>query len=207
MLIGLDFDNTIVCYDRLFHRLAVERDYIPEALPIRKQSVRDFMRRAGREDDWTELQGIAYGPRITDAEPFPGVKQFLTCCRLAGVRVAIVSHKSRLPFRGEQYDLHAAAHKFLETHGFYRTSDTGLSRDDVFFEPTLPKKLHRIGMLGCSAFVDDLPELLAEPAFPSGVQKVLFDPADVHPDGSGYTRVSTWQACVDVLLAERETFV
>ena len=29
MLVGLDFDNTIVCYDGLFHWLAAERSFVP----------------------------------------------------------------------------------------------------------------------------------------------------------------------------------
>ncbi len=39
MLVGLDFDNTIVCYDRLFHRLASERGFITEAVPATKGAV------------------------------------------------------------------------------------------------------------------------------------------------------------------------
>ena len=75
MLIGLDFDNTIVCYDRLFHRLAVERGLMPPALARDegKPSETTFAR-PDEKTTWTELQGIAYGPRIADAEPFPGVK-------------------------------------------------------------------------------------------------------------------------------------
>jgi len=206
MLVGLDFDNTIVCYDRLFHQLAAERGLIPPGLPATKQTVRDFLRTAGREADWTELQGTAYGPRITAAESFPGVKEFLARCRAAGVRVAVVSHKSRRPYRGAGHDLHAAAHAFLAAHGFYESSDTGLSPDRVFLEETLAAKLGRVGSLGCAAFVDDLPEVLTEPAFPAGVGKVLFDPADAHPDGPGYTRVTSWVACGYALLARREVF-
>src|SRR5881392_3621645 len=74
MLVGLDFDNTIVCYDRLFHRLATERGLLPHGVAENKGAVRDYLRSIGREDDWTEMQGVGYGPRISDAEPFPGVK-------------------------------------------------------------------------------------------------------------------------------------
>ena len=49
MLVGLDFDNTIVCYDRLFHRLARERGLIPEHVPATKGAVRDHLRNVGRE--------------------------------------------------------------------------------------------------------------------------------------------------------------
>jgi hypothetical protein len=52
--------------------------------------------------------------------------------------------------------------------------------------------------------VDDLPELLAEPAFPAGARKVLFDPADVHAEEPGYVRVSSWEACGEALLAPWE---
>jgi FMN phosphatase YigB (HAD superfamily) len=202
MLVGLDFDNTIVCYDGLFHRLAVERGLIPASLPATKQSVRDHLRAAGREDDWTELQGIAYGPRITDAVPFPGVTDCLRTLRKAGVGVAVVSHKTRHPYRGVRHDLHAAAHGFLRAHGFYKADVTGLSPDRVFLELTLSAKLARVAALGCDAFVDDLPELLSEPAFPAGVRKILFDPAGAHRDEGADARVRSWAEVGEAILAE-----
>ncbi|VTT99820.1 Uncharacterized protein OS=uncultured bacterium GN=ACD_46C00180G0003 PE=4 SV=1 [Gemmataceae bacterium] len=201
MLIGLDFDNTIVRYDRLFHRLAVEGGLVPASVPATKQAVRDHLRASGREDDWSELQGVAYGPRIADAEPWPGVREFLGLCWDAGVQVAVVSHKTKHPYRGEKHDLHAAALHFLEAHGFY---DLGLSRDRVFLEPTLAEKLARVGALRCAAFVDDLPEVLAEAAFPARVRKVLFDPANAHGAARNVTRVTSWHACADALIAPRE---
>lgn len=200
MLVGLDFDNTIVCYDRLFHRLAVERGLVPAELPATKSAVRDHLRSAGREDEWTELQGVAYGPRITEAEPYPGVVEFLARCREAGVRVAVVSHKSRHPYRGPRHDLHAAANRFLQSHGFFDSGRTGLSADGVFLESTLAAKLGRIGSLGCAAFVDDLPEVLAEPAFPAGVRKVLFDPGANRVVDPTIARVTSWAGCANYLL-------
>jgi hypothetical protein len=200
MLIGLDFDNTIVCYDRLFHRLAVERGLVPPGIPASKSAVRDYLRAAGREEEWTELQGIAYGPRIVDADPFPGVLEFLARCRRAAVEVAIISHKTRRPYRGGDHDLHAAARAFLESHGFHDT-ESGLTRERVYFESTLGAKLARIGAAGCEAFVDDLPELLAEPAFPRKVRRVLFDPAGRFARDSRFDRVRSWLECGDKLLA------
>jgi hypothetical protein len=207
MRVGLDFDNTIACYDRLFHRLAVEHNLVPRRLPATKRAVRDYLRASGREDAWTELQGIAYGRRITEAEPFPGVREFLVRCRATGVEVVIVSHKTRHPFRGASHDLHSAAHEFLRAHGFYETGDTGLSTDRVYLELTLASKLARIGALGCGAFVDDLPELLAEPDFPAGVGKVLFDPADAHRGERRFTRRTSWADLGELLLAEGRVFV
>ena len=200
MRIGIDFDNTIVCYDRLFHRLARERGLLPEHVPATKGAVRDHLRSAGREDDWTELQGLGYGPRIAEAEPFPGVKEFLTRAKAAGIRVAVVSHKTRQPYLGPPHDLHAAAHAFLAAHGFYDTATTGLSPESVFLEPTKEAKLGRIASLGCDVFVDDLPEFLAEPAFPVRPWKILFDPADAAPDSDDYIRALSWDEVASLVL-------
>jgi len=201
MIIGLDFDNTIVCYDRLFHRLAMERGFVPCELPATKRSVRAHLRSNGLEEEWTMIQGIAYGPRISDAEPFPGVKEFLGQCHSRGIDVAIVSHKTRYPYRGEKYDLHTAAHTFLNRHGFYESRRTGLSSERVYFECSLGQKLERIGSLGCAAFVDDLPEVLAEPAFPAGTHKILFDPGGIDDGDQGYECVTSWASCADHLLS------
>jgi hypothetical protein len=192
MLVGLDFDNTIVCYDALFHRLATERGLLAEDVPATKGHVRDYLRRIGREDDWTEMQGEGYGPRIVDAQPFPDVKDFLNGCRRRGIRCVIISHKTRTPYLGPKYDLHAAAHSFLQAHGFYDTERTGLSPVSVYLELTKQAKLQRIGALGCDLFVDDLPEFLAEPTFAASVRKVLFDPASAYPDNADYYRAQSW---------------
>jgi hypothetical protein len=177
MLVGLDFDNTIVCYDALFHRLARERGLLADDVPATKGHVRDYLRRIDRENDWTELQGIAYGPRIVDAEPFPGVIEFLRRCKQLDVRCAVISHKTRAPYLGPKYDLHQAAHDFLKAHGFYNVAVTGLTASEVNLELTKHAKIERIAALGCDFFVDDLPEFLGEPTFPKATVKILFDPS------------------------------
>ena len=55
MRIGIDFDNTIACYDGVFHAAALERGLIPSELGRDKNSVRDHLNGAGRNDDFTEL--------------------------------------------------------------------------------------------------------------------------------------------------------
>jgi hypothetical protein len=199
VLVGLDFDNTIVCYDGLFRRLAEERGLLGADVPPTKGGLRDYLRRIDREDDWTELQGVAYGPRLVEADPFPGVKEFLARCLRAGLRCVIISHKTKRPYLGPAHDLHGAAHGWLKAHGFYDTFRTGLAPDTVYLELTKQAKLDRIGALGCDYFIDDLPEFLAEPSFPPQPRKVLFDPADACPDNADYRRVRSW--------AEVTTFV
>ena len=80
-MIGVDFDNTIVCYDDVFGRVAIERGLVPAAVASSKTAVRDHLRAIGQEDRWTELQGIIYGPRMVDAPMFPGVAEFFARSR------------------------------------------------------------------------------------------------------------------------------
>jgi hypothetical protein len=74
MLLGLDFDNTLVCYDGAFHQVARERDLVPADLPIVKEQVRDHLRAEGREDDWTELQGSPVRSSSLPAPVPPGCR-------------------------------------------------------------------------------------------------------------------------------------
>ena len=117
MHLGVDFDNTIVRYDALFHRVGVERGLVPPDLSVSKSEVRNYLREIGREDDWTEMQGYVYGARMSEAAPFPGVLDGLRTCRDRGIQVSVISHKTRYPYRGERYDLHQAALAWLEQIG------------------------------------------------------------------------------------------
>lgn len=199
-IIGIDFDNTIVSYDRVFHVVAVERGLVPPSLTPTKQHVRDHLRLTGREDVWTELQGYVYGARMADAEMFPGVREFILRCRVAGVQTRVISHKTRFPYAGERYDLHEAALAWLELQGFLDPARIGLARGQVYFELTKADKLRRIEQAGCTAFVDDLPEFLAEANFPPGVQRILFDPHRAHAPDRRWRRANAW-ADVDSLLS------
>lgn len=186
MRIGVDFDNTIVCYDDLFHTVALERGLIPPDLPRSKSAVRDYLRGIDNEDAWTEMQGYVYGKRmIEDATPYPGVLEFFQHCPAP---LCIISHKTRSPYLGEPYDLHAAARAWLAGHGF--TALVG--ENNLYFELTKADKLRRITQVGCTHFIDDLPEFLLEPDFPPIVRRFLFDPNDLYPVDSHLQKVASW---------------
>ncbi len=200
-MIGVDFDNTIVRYDDVFGRVALDLGLVPPEAATSKTAVRDHLRAIGQEDRWTELQGIIYGPRMMDAELFPGVAEFFARCRMAKRPVVIVSHRTRFPYLGERHDLHAAARDFLARHGFHDVEHIGLPEGRVFFEETKEAKLARIAAVGCSTFIDDLPELLADPRFPGNVRRILFDPGRLHEPPAGVERAASW-ADVERLLAQ-----
>lgn len=174
MHIGIDFDNTLVGYDALFRKVAGEWGLVPDDLYPSKLAVRDWLRKAGQEDRWTEMQGHVYGARMDEATPYPGAIEFILD-RLRGHKVSIVSHKTRHPFIGPKYDLHEAARGWIAHHLQPRLDAVGVAIS-THFELTKGEKLERIGKCGCDAFIDDLPEILLAPEFPAATQALLFDP-------------------------------
>lgn len=194
MNIGVDLDNTIVCYDGLFHRVALERGWIPNDLANDKQSVRDYLRGADRNDDWTILQGVIYGEQMFHAKPFSGAMDFFSAANERGWRVSIVSHRTRKPYLGPDTDLHEAAQQWLSENGFLEPGTR------VFLEESLDQKLARIGRLQCDVFVDDLPELLTHEDFPNSTLAICFDPQQ--RVSSEVEQVASWQELADRLFEE-----
>jgi hypothetical protein len=182
MRIGIDFDNTLANYDGVFHRVAVGQGLIPPDVAIDKTSVRDHMRATGREVDFVVLQGHVYGACMELVALYPGAREALAALRAAGHNLFVVSHKTREPFAGPRYDLHAAARSFLEVRGL--TGEGALFPPDaVFFELSKEAKVARAAALRCDTFIDDLPEVLALKGFPVGMRAILFDPDGHYPDG------------------------
>lgn len=172
--IGVDFDNTIVCYDEIFHRAALEKKLIPESLPKNKESVKKYLRNNGKENIWTELQGYVYGTRMLEAAPYPAFIEFLQLTKEKSYMIYIVSHKTQYPYLGPQYDLHQAAREWIERNKLF---DAGyIDPAHVFFELTAATKLARIKEINCQYFIDDLTEILLHENFPANVNKFLFQP-------------------------------
>jgi hypothetical protein len=179
MRIGIDFDNTIVSYDELFYKVAREKDVVPVDTPANKVAVRDYLRKAGREEIWTEMQGYVYGARMDEAISYPGAFDFIQSAAKVGHELFIVSHKTKHPFLGMQYDLHSAARSWVAKH-LNIDGVPIIATDQVFFELTKEAKLKRAGQIGCQVFLDDLPEILLSEHFPPYAQRVLFDPEGNH---------------------------
>ena len=174
LCIGLDFDNTIVCYDEVFYNEAIKRDLISPSVPASKEKIKEALRHQGKEDQWTELQGYVYGKCMNGARLFPGFIDFLLCARKNSAQCFIISHKTKVPYKGPAYDLRRCALDWLEENGFF--SAYGFSTKDIHFLESKQMKLQNIAETGCRYFIDDLPEFLSEKEFPSQTTPILFAP-------------------------------
>ena len=196
MLIGIDFDNTIVSYNALFYKVAVEQALVPADLPKSKLAVRDYLRKIDNESVWTELQGYVYGTKMGDATAYPLVIDFVKFARNKGISIAIVSHKTKHPFAGPKYDLHEAARGWIANTLMDGVTNL-IEPDNVFFELTKEEKITRIANIGCDYFIDDLPEILLMPEFPQNLKRILFDPEGIHNIDRLYTKLGSWNAIIE----------
>lgn len=191
-VVGVDLDNTLICYDELFHALALERGHIDSRVPRSKRAVRDAMFARGLHAEWTELQGEAYGVRLIEARPFPGALETLRALHARGVELRIVSHKTRRPASGAAVDLRARAMDWLAMNRIVDPSRTGIHEGRVYFEDDREAKAARIQALGCTHFIDDLREFLLAPGFPADVTRYLFDPSGAPSGDEAVETVRHW---------------
>jgi len=185
MVIGVDFDNTLVGYDELFERLAAERGLSTVA---GKKAIRDQIRQLPDGDiEWQKLQGIAYGPRLSEAKLIDGVSRFFAVCRKHGIPVHIISHKTEFAgYDNTRTNLRQAALAWMKAHDL----------PEAHFGSTRAEKLALIRKLGCTVFIDDLEETFLEPDFPASVEKILFTPHD-HAPVPGVHICRSWQEIFD----------
>ena len=193
MRIGIDFDNTIICYDDVFCDLAKSWQLISDSNKT-KREVRDAIQALPEGDlVWQRLQGKAYGELIHKASLFHGFKEFITeCNRDSRVELFIVSHKTEWGhFDENRMSLRTAAREWLRSQGFFTENTPYIRENNVFFETTREEKIARIKALNCTHFIDDLVEVLDSPLFPKNIQRYLFQPQTDEPD-SEIKSYSSW---------------
>lgn len=190
MIIGLDFDNTIACYDQAIARFAREMFALPAEIPATKLGLRDYLRAAGREPEWTEFQGHLYGPGMEHAAPFPGAIETIAALQSAGHKTFIVSHRSKHPYAGPKHDLHASARDWMASK-LQHVSRPLFGETEIYLNEHLSDKIAMIGKLKCDVFLDDLPEVLGHADFPAAAKKLWFS-SKAPPAGSDMIQIKHW---------------
>ena len=194
--IGIDFDNTIVFYDNLFHKIALEKKLISVDFPKSKILIRNFLRKNNKDELFTMIQAEVYGKRILEASPAPNVNLVIKELINLGWNVFIISHKSLYPYKGPKYDLHKSAMLWLEKNKFFESDYVGISRDKVFFNITKEEKIKKIDTLGCDYFIDDLPEILK--LINKNTKKILYNPENNYKN-SDYIILDKWENLIKIL--------
>jgi hypothetical protein len=178
MIIGIDFDNTIAGYDRVFAAEAERRGLFTAGMPATKKAIHAHLKgMPDGERQWMAIQGQVYGARINEAVLIEGVADFLRACRARRIDVAIISHKTVYGhFDPARINLRDAARRWMTERGFFDADGFGLDSAALFFEASCEAKVARIAAHGCDVFIDDLEMVLTHPDFPPGTVRHLFHP-------------------------------
>ena len=187
MKLGIDFDNTIVCYDYLFYREALSLGLIPKGLLPNKNLIREYVRGHEGENQWVLLQSIVYGKNIHDAEPFPGIIEFIRQARNY-MEICIISHKTNSTILDKEVNLIEAAKRWLHVNKISQL----LPDHGIYFENSRENKISRIKEMNCDLFIDDLLDIFLHHNFPDKTQKILFDPFKFYRSNPNINTVSSW---------------
>ena len=105
MVIGFDFDNTIIDYSNSFKILAKKKKYNKINSNLDKNSLKDFLIKNKKQNEWTIIQGEVYGKYITRAELYKGFIKLFRYLLKKNIKIFIVSHKTKYPYLGKKINL------------------------------------------------------------------------------------------------------
>lgn len=191
MIIGIDFDNTIIDYNTLFYDAGLSLGVLPDNVGCSKTTIREYLIEKGREPDWIKIQGLVYGKYIRNAKIMTGFSSFSDLCYEKGWKIFIISHKTRDSIIGEKFNLQKSALLWLEDNRIYGTDHRG-AVEGVFFELTRSEKVCRINQLGCNIMIDDLVEVLLHPDLSRDMIKILYDPHAKNLSNREYFTACRW---------------
>ena len=196
--LGIDFDNTIVLYDQIFFDLAFKKKYIDDQTLPTKKHIREKMIKNKLEEKFTEMQGEIYGKLIAKSKVQEGIISSLRNLLSSGVKISIVSHKTKYPIKGYKYNLHDAALMWLEKNKFFDEKYIGLKRENIYFEATIEEKVKRIKTIRCTHYIDDLEKILNR--LDDKIIKILFSKEEINRKiGSPYKILNNWNELYDII--------
>ena len=198
-LIGLDLDNTVIDYGPAYRVVAQTFGLDPSL--VDRATIRSSLRHEDDDEQWQRFQASLYASGLDAALPAEGLLGFLEECTRQRIDVFLVSHKtSTTPLRFGGEDLRGPALRWLVSNGIVPRF---VREENVNFCATRAEKIARIDQLGCQVFVDDLQEVLMDPAFPATVLKFWYSgdstgqvPVTGEPRAMDFPSLTAWlQAC------------
>ena len=175
MIIGLDFDNTIVDYSNIFPDFAYKLGYLASPSPLPKENIKSIVFKLPEgEVKWGLLQAEVYSEGIVNAKIMKGFHRFIKLCRSNNISVSIVSHKTIYnKYDLKRRNLRKSAMNWIKAHNFFNNNSLCFEDTQIHFEDTPLAKIKRIKQLKCTHFIDDLETILLHPNFPYNVVKIL----------------------------------
>ena len=200
MNIGIDFDNTIVKYDKIFIETAIKNKFISPNWSGNKEKLKENFK--DKKKDWMKLQGLVYGPLMRRAVCFPGIKNFLLKARFCNHRIFIISHKTVYGhYDKTKTNLRKQAFAWLEENNFFNKNLYNLSKENVFFCTTRGEKIKKINELDLDFMIDDLNDIFKSNISPK-IKTILFN-SSLYKNNADYN-LESWDQICKLIFSNKE---
>jgi len=154
MLIGIDLDNTIINYNKVYKKFLDVFDVKINLNHSLKDQVKFFLERNYGNSAWTKFQSLLYGPLSLEAELYSGFTDFINL-NTSKCDFVIVSHRTSKASGFSDINLQTYGARSYE---YLIKSCVG--DIDIFFENDENSKINKIISLKCDVFIDDLTKIL-----------------------------------------------
>lgn len=114
MIVGFDFDNTIVNYDKVFFKIALKKKFISKNIIKNKSAIKEYLFKRGKVKNWKILQSEVYGKQIFQAKPYKGFLKILRTLLDKKIKIKIISHKTLHPYYEAKTNLHLLSKKWIK---------------------------------------------------------------------------------------------
>jgi hypothetical protein len=203
--IGIDFDNTIVCYDDVFCNLAFNKGWVNKNSGLSKNKVRDLIHKSNNGiEKWKELQSMVYSDLISIAPPMSDVFKFIKSCNYHNISICIVSHKTEYAeIDTNGGNLREKALDWIHAHKV--KYGVHLPADNIYFTDTREEKIKLIKKLKFDYFIDDLEGVLCHRIFPRDVRRILISRSKKRVySNCSLTRKKNWSEIRDYVLGKEK---
>lgn len=170
MIIGIDLDNTIINYSKIFERKAKENVNLRSVK--NKDDIKKILFQRNDIQTWKKIQSEVYGESLYLAKPYIGFISKLKNI-LKKNEIKIISHKTKVSYFNNSINLHDVTKVWLEKNIFSKLNQIEKSKIKLFLEITKNNKINKIIDEECDIFIDDLEEILK--LLPNKIIKYLFN--------------------------------
>lgn len=199
--LGIDLDNTIICYDKLIIRLIKKK--FPEIKINKSNNSKQILKKKILKnygnDEWTKLQGQIYGKKIQSAILFDGFNEVIEQLK-ESFDIYIISHKTKYPAIGKKINLRNAAKRLLKEKKISYCKNELIKSENIFFAETKKEKIKIIKQQKIDIFIDDLDQILK--LLPNKISKIHFSKYKTN-----YVNFYEWKKISKYLLKKKKIFL
>ena len=199
MRVGIDIDNTLICYDK--------------ASSLAKKTGFDVPSSASKQETkaWFHKHGYMknlqfFKVRFMENSSFwrtylRRCAHFIADAIRQGHQLYLVSHKTKYPIKGHQVDLHEAAINFLSEQNIVcNQKPNTVPLNHVYFAQTLESKVQKIADLNLDFFIDDLLVVLTHEKFPETSRPIWFSSEKTCNNNPQIQRCESWVSIYNEIL-------